>query len=140
MFILYSHWLVARRKKKGVTTSAVQEMRIVKIIYSYYCEQRIVGGCAVCIDWCYSSLPTYRDTSRHLQRPFWIHRLATESRGRTIALMTSRQPRFHNLTLSCQPLCKMVVCDVKCIEQIGSYLGINCGRLSTNESGKVILF
>jgi hypothetical protein len=32
---------VARRKKKGVITSAVQEMMIVKIIYSYYCEQRV---------------------------------------------------------------------------------------------------
>jgi hypothetical protein len=31
---------VARaKKKKGLIASAVHEMRIVKIVYSYYCEQ-----------------------------------------------------------------------------------------------------
>jgi hypothetical protein len=83
-------------KKKRVITPAVHEMRIVKIIYSYYCEQRFMGF-AVRIYWCYSSIPTYRDRPRQWRRPFSIHRLATESRSSTYAFMTSRQPRFQNL-------------------------------------------
>jgi hypothetical protein len=60
------------RKKKGVITSAVQEMRIVKSIYSYYCEHRVMregGWGAVCVSWCYSSLHTYRGRSRQWQWP-----------------------------------------------------------------------
>jgi hypothetical protein len=54
----------------------------------------------VCIDWCCSSLPTYRDRPRHRRRPFWTHRLPAESRGSTYALMTSWQLCFHDLTLT----------------------------------------
>jgi hypothetical protein len=40
---------------------------------------------AVCRDWCYRSLPTYRDRSRHWRRPFQIHRLAAENRRDVMA-------------------------------------------------------
>jgi hypothetical protein len=56
------------QKRKGAITSAVQEIRIVKIIYCYYCEHPVGwgggGGFIVCIYWCCSSLPTFRDRSR----------------------------------------------------------------------------
>jgi hypothetical protein len=86
-----------KKKKKGVITSAVQEMRTVKISCSYYPGQRRlkerererVRACAWAL-------------ARGL--PFWIYRLATESRGSTYAFMTSWQPRSQNLTMSWQPL------------------------------------
>jgi hypothetical protein len=60
------------QKRKGVITSAVQEMRIAKIIYSYYSEQPVKGGgvVAICIAWWYSSISIYRNRSRHWQRSF----------------------------------------------------------------------
>jgi hypothetical protein len=53
-----------------------------------------IGG-GKCIDWCYSSLLTYRDRSRHWLRS--IHRLASKTRGSTSAIVTARQslPEFN---------------------------------------------
>jgi hypothetical protein len=59
------------------------------------------GGGIVCIDWCCSSLSTYRDRSRHWRQPFWIHRLPAGSRNSTYAFMASWHQCFQILTLNC---------------------------------------
>jgi hypothetical protein len=47
-------------KKIGVKTSAVQEVRVAKLLYSYPCELVILWEGAVHKAWWYDSTPSYR--------------------------------------------------------------------------------